>query len=76
MPKEQADRFPAEGSHLERYATRFPAVENNSSFYKPHRPDASEDRPSILMGRLARGERGSLRVTILPTAREQSEHCY
>jgi uncharacterized protein YecE (DUF72 family) len=38
LPKEQADRFPAEGSHLERYASRFPAVEINSSFYKPHRP--------------------------------------
>ena len=38
LPKEHADRFPAEGSHLERYAARFPAVEINSSFYKPHRP--------------------------------------
>jgi len=33
----QAD-FPAEGSHLARYAARFPAVEINSSFYRPHRP--------------------------------------
>lgn len=31
------DRFPAEGSHLERYAAVFPAVEINSSFYRPHR---------------------------------------
>src|SRR5690349_12428290 len=38
LPKEHADRFPAEGSHLERYAACFPAVEINSSFYKPHRP--------------------------------------
>ena len=30
--------FPAEGSHLERYAAVFPAVEINSSFYRPHRP--------------------------------------
>ncbi|HKP76244.1 MAG TPA: DUF72 domain-containing protein [Longimicrobiaceae bacterium] len=30
--------FPAEGSHLARYAARFPAVEINSSFYRPHRP--------------------------------------
>jgi uncharacterized protein YecE (DUF72 family) len=36
--KEHADRFPADGSHLERYARRFPAVEINSSFYRPHRP--------------------------------------
>ncbi len=30
--------FPAEGSHLQRYAGRFPAVEINSSFHRPHRP--------------------------------------
>jgi uncharacterized protein YecE (DUF72 family) len=29
--------FPAEGSALERYATRFGGVEINSSFYRPHR---------------------------------------
>ncbi|MGZ8319952.1 MAG: DUF72 domain-containing protein [Telluria sp.] len=29
--------FPAEGSHLERYAQVFGAVEINSSFYRPHR---------------------------------------
>ena len=38
LPKEHRERFPAEGSHLERYAARFPCVEINSSFYKPHRP--------------------------------------
>jgi len=31
-------RFPAAGTHLERYAAAFPAVEINSSFYRPHRP--------------------------------------
>jgi uncharacterized protein YecE (DUF72 family) len=38
IPKGHADAFPAEGSHLERYARRLPAVEINSSFYRPHRP--------------------------------------
>ncbi len=38
IPKEHAARFPAAGSHLERYAGRFNAVEINSSFYRPHRP--------------------------------------
>src|SRR4051794_13075863 len=38
IPKEHAGRFPAEGSHLARYAQRLPAVEVNSSFYRPHRP--------------------------------------
>jgi uncharacterized protein YecE (DUF72 family) len=28
--------FPEEGSHLTRYAARLPAVEINSSFYRPH----------------------------------------
>lgn len=30
--------FPDAGSLLERYASRFPAVEINSSFHRPHRP--------------------------------------
>src|SRR4051812_46618679 len=38
IPPQNADRFPGEGSHLERYRQRFPAVEINSSFYRPHRP--------------------------------------
>src|SRR5262249_44608671 len=38
IPKDHVDRFPAVGSHLERYAARLPAVEINSSFYRPHRP--------------------------------------
>lgn len=29
--------FPAEGTHLQRYAARFNGVEINSSFYRPHR---------------------------------------
>lgn len=38
LPGAVQDRFPAAGSHLERYASVFPAVEINSSFYRPHRP--------------------------------------
>jgi uncharacterized protein YecE (DUF72 family) len=38
LPKAEAASFPVEGSHLERYAAVFPAVEINSSFYRPHRP--------------------------------------
>lgn len=38
IPRDQAGRFPARGSHLERYARGLPAVEINSSFYRPHRP--------------------------------------
>lgn len=38
IPKAHAGRFPAAGSHLARYAARLPAVEINSSFYRPHRP--------------------------------------
>lgn len=38
VPKADAAAFPVEGSHLERYAATFPAVEINSSFYRPHKP--------------------------------------
>ena len=38
IPAAHAARFPAEGTHLARYAARLPAVEINSSFYRPHRP--------------------------------------
>lgn len=34
---EQSHLFDASGTHLQRYASRFDAVEINSSFYKPHR---------------------------------------
>jgi uncharacterized protein YecE (DUF72 family) len=37
IPKQHAAAFPASGSHLERYAQRFNAVEINTSFYRPHR---------------------------------------
>lgn len=39
LPRQYADEFPAPGSHLQRYATGLNAVEINSSFYRPHRPD-------------------------------------
>ena len=38
IPKEHAGRFPDAGSHLGSYSRRLPAVEINSSFYRPHRP--------------------------------------
>ena len=36
IPRAAAGAFPADGSHLERYARVFSAVEINSSFYRPH----------------------------------------
>ncbi|SFU92784.1 DUF72 domain-containing protein [Pseudoduganella namucuonensis] len=38
IPRAAAADFPAEGSHLQRYAAVFNAVEINSSFYRPHQP--------------------------------------
>ena len=38
LTRETVAAFPAEGSHLQRYAALFGAVEINSSFYKPHKP--------------------------------------
>jgi uncharacterized protein YecE (DUF72 family) len=37
VPRNVADHFPAEGSHLQRYARRLHVAEINSSFYRPHR---------------------------------------
>jgi len=37
VPSQYLDRIPAGGSHLERYARVFNAVEINSSFHRPHR---------------------------------------
>jgi len=37
IPRAVAERFPADGTGLERYAARFDAAEINTSFYRPHR---------------------------------------
>ena len=42
VPRAVSGKFPAEGSHLERYAQVYNAVEINSSFYRPHRPATYE----------------------------------
>lgn len=38
LPRDVQAAFPGEGSHLARYAARFPVAEINSSFHRPHRP--------------------------------------
>lgn len=42
LPRALWPVFPAEGSHLERYAQRFDAVEIDTSFYRPHRRETYE----------------------------------
>jgi uncharacterized protein YecE (DUF72 family) len=42
IPRTAAARFPANGSHLQRYAQALTAVEINTSFYRPHRPQTYE----------------------------------
>jgi uncharacterized protein YecE (DUF72 family) len=42
IPRADADLFPREGSSLERYASRFSAVEINSSFHRSHRASTWE----------------------------------
>ena len=37
LGREYWPQFPAEGTHLQRYAAQFNCVEINSSFYRPHR---------------------------------------
>jgi uncharacterized protein YecE (DUF72 family) len=38
LPRAEQHHFPSLGSHLERYASRFAAVEINSSFRRSHKP--------------------------------------
>jgi uncharacterized protein YecE (DUF72 family) len=42
IPRQHAASFPADGSHLARYAQRLNAVEINSCFYRPHRRSTYE----------------------------------
>jgi uncharacterized protein YecE (DUF72 family) len=42
LPRAVWPEFPAEGSHLVRYAQRFDAVEIDTSFYRPHRRETYE----------------------------------
>jgi uncharacterized protein YecE (DUF72 family) len=42
IPRDVRDRFPPDGSRLERYARVFRGVEINSSFYGPHRRSTYE----------------------------------
>ncbi|TPM91516.1 DUF72 domain-containing protein [Mesorhizobium sp. B2-1-3A] len=42
IPTRHKEDFPQPGSHLERYAKRFPIVEIDTSFYKPHRRETYE----------------------------------
>jgi uncharacterized protein YecE (DUF72 family) len=61
LHKDAAADFPIEGSHLERYAQVFPAVEINSSFYRPHKPET--------YARWAAGVPGAFRFSVkLPRA--------
>lgn len=38
LPRAEQPHFPRTGSHLERYAARFSAVEINSAFHRSHKP--------------------------------------
>jgi len=42
LPRDSWPQFPDTGTHLQRYAKRFNAVEINSSFYRPHQPATYE----------------------------------
>lgn len=42
IPRSVAEQFPEEGSSLERYASRFPVAEINSSFHRSHRTSTWE----------------------------------
>ena len=39
IPRAHKQRFPEDGTGLQRYAARLNAVEINTSFYRPHAPE-------------------------------------
>ena len=49
--REHAHLFSSEGTHLQRYASRFSAVEINSSFYQSHRRETYERWAKSVPGR-------------------------
>lgn len=42
LPRQEQHRFAAGESHLQRYASRFPVTEINSTFHRPHQPRVYE----------------------------------
>jgi uncharacterized protein YecE (DUF72 family) len=42
LPRESISESPGPGTHLERYGRVFSAVEINTTFYRPHRPETFE----------------------------------
>jgi uncharacterized protein YecE (DUF72 family) len=42
IPRQYAERFPRDGTSLERYSAVFPVAEINSSFHRPHRSSTWE----------------------------------
>ena len=42
IPRQSAEHFPSEGTHLQQYARVLPCAEINSSFYRPHQKSTYE----------------------------------
>ncbi len=42
LPRDCLGELPGPGTHLERYGRVYPAVELNTTFYRPHRPETFE----------------------------------
>ena len=60
IPRQYAEHFPQRGTHLERYAQRLPAVEINSSFYRPRRPETyARWAASVMRARIRVSSKGS-----------------
>ena len=65
--KEHTDLFAKDGTHLQRYASRFNAVEINSSFYKSHKRETYE--------KWAKSVRPSFRFSVKAPKLLTHEHC-
>ncbi|QJI40838.1 DUF72 domain-containing protein [Pseudomonas sp. ADAK2] len=71
LPRDYWPLFPDTGTHLQRYATQLPAVEINSSFYRPHQPQTylrwAQSVPSTF--------RFSVKLPKLITHVQRLQHC-
>ena len=71
LSREHAPAFAAEGTHLQRYASRLSGVEINSSFYRPHRRQTYERWAASVPD----GFRFSVKVPKLMTHEQRLQNC-
>jgi hypothetical protein len=68
IPKSISDDFPADGSHLQRYARRLNGVDISPSFYRPHKPNTYARRSGACRHRSILGKNAAVDYARIETA--------